>query len=115
MIKHRQDESRWSHPCWNRESQTQALRVQLAGRRSYVFPYTRLAFVRLERESDHDMLHVCLDTHEIQIIGKNLREGELALQKFAAEWVGESPARYSAQAGDDHAWITSITVSKVQS
>jgi hypothetical protein len=59
--------------------------------------------------------NVCLDTHEIQIIGKNLREVELALQKFAVEWVRESPARYSAQAGDDHTWITSITVNEVQS
>ena len=114
MIKHRQDESRWSSPCWSREIQAQALRVVLAGRRSYVFPYTRLAFVGLEQESDHDTLHVCLDTHEIQIIGKNLGELELALQKLAVEWVRESPARYSAEAGDDHAWITSITVSEVQ-
>jgi hypothetical protein len=79
-----------------------------------VFPYARLALVRLEQESDHDTLHVCLDTHEIQIIGKNLHEVELALQKFAVEWVRESPARYAAQANDDDVWITSITVSEVQ-
>jgi hypothetical protein len=114
MIKHRQDESRWSHPCWNREIQAQALRVELSVGRSYVFPYTRLAVVRLEQESDNDTLHVCLDTHEIQIIGKNLREVELALQKFAVEWVRESPARYAAQANDGDVWITSIAVSEVQ-
>jgi hypothetical protein len=114
MIKHRQDENRWSSPCWSREIQAQALRVKLASGRSYVFPYARLAFVGLEQGSDHDTLRVCLDTHEIQIIGKNLCEVESALQKFAVEWVGESPAHYSAQAGDDHAWITSITVSEAQ-
>ena len=114
MIKHRQDESRWSSPCWSREIQAQALRVKLAGGRSYVFPYARLAFVGLEQGSDHDTLRICLDTHEIQIIGKNLCEVESALQKSAVEWVGGSPARYSAQAGDDHAWITSITISEAQ-
>jgi hypothetical protein len=114
MIKHRHDENRWSQPCWNREIQAQALRVELAGGSSYVFPYTRLAFVRLERESDHDTLYVWLDTHEIQIVGKNLREVELALQKLAVEWVSELPARYAAQANDDDVWITSITVCEAQ-
>ena len=114
MLKGRQEESRWSSSCWSREIQAQALRVVLAGRRSYVFPYARLAFVGLEQGSDHDTLRICLDTHEIQIIGKNLCEVESALQKFAVEWVRESPARYSAQAGDDHAWITSITISEAQ-
>jgi hypothetical protein len=114
MLKHRHDESRWTQPCWNREIQAQALRVELAGGRSHVFPYSRLASVLLEQDSDHDTLHVYLDTHEIQIIGKNLREVELALQKFAVECVKESPARYSMQADDNSAWITSIIVSEVQ-
>lgn len=114
MIKHGQNDSQWSYPCWNREIQAQALRVELAGGRSHVFPYARLASILLEQGSNHDTLRVSLDTHEIQIIGKNLREVELALQKFAVEWVRESPARYSPQAGDDHAWITSITVNEVQ-
>ena len=86
----------------------------LAGRRSYVFPYARLALVRLEQESDHDTLHICLDTHEIQIIGKNLYELELALQKFAVVWVRESPARYAPQANDDDVWITSIAINELQ-
>ena len=114
MIKHRQDEGQWSRPCWNREIQARTLRVKLAGGSSYVFPYSRLAFVRLEQEGDHDTLHVCLDTHEIQIIGKNLSEVESAFQKLAVEWVRESPARYSPQAGDDHPWITSITVNEIE-
>jgi site-specific recombinase XerC len=79
-----------------------------------VFPYARLAFVRLEQENDHDTLHVCLDTHEIQIIGKNLHEVELALQKFAVEWVRESPARYNPQANEDEVWIAGITVNELQ-
>lgn len=114
MLKRQQDQNQWSHQCWSREACAQALRVELGGGISYVFPYARLAFVRGEYASDHETLHVSLDTHEIQIAGKNLREVEVALQKFSVEWVRELPARYSPQAGDDHAWITNITVSEIQ-
>jgi hypothetical protein len=38
----------------------------------------------------------------------------LALQKSAVDCVKEMPERYSSQADDDHAWITSITVNELQ-
>ncbi len=108
------DQNRPSRPCWNKDYQAQALRVELADGNLYVFPYRRLAFVRFESGNDHDELHVVLDTHQIHITGKHLREVALALQKSAVEWVRELPSRYGSQADDDHAWITSITVSEVQ-
>jgi hypothetical protein len=108
------DQNRPSHPCWNKNSQTQALRVELVGGDFYVFPYRRRAFVRFESGNDHDTLHVVLDTHQIQIAGKHLREVVFALQKFAVDWVRELPGRYGSQADDDHAWITNITVSEVR-
>jgi hypothetical protein len=114
MIKAGQDEARRCHPCWNREPQAQALRIELADGSSYVFPYARLAFLRFESGSDHDTLHVSLDTHEIQIVGENLRQLELALQKYSVDWVRTSPVRPGFQTGDDSASITSITVSEVQ-
>ena len=114
MIKLSQTETRREHPCWNRDSQTQALRLELANGSFYVFPYSRLALVQFETGNDHETLHVVWDTHEIQIAGKHLREVGLALQKSTVDWLRESPARYSPQADDDHAWITSITVSEAQ-
>jgi len=68
------DHNRPSHPCWNKDYQAQALRVELADRNLYVFPYRRLAFVRFESGNDHDELHVVLDTHQIHITGKHLRK-----------------------------------------
>jgi hypothetical protein len=108
------DQNRSSHPCWNKDYQAHALRVELADGNLYVFPYRHLAFVRFESGNDHDTLSVVLDTHQIQITGKHLREVALALQKSAADWVRELPGRYGSQADDGHAWITSITVSEVQ-
>ena len=65
-------------------------------------------------EMSHDTLHVVLDTHEIQITGKHLREVAVAFQKFAVDWLRELPGRYVSQADDGHAWITGITVTEAQ-
>ncbi len=114
MIKYSQNENRRNHTCWNRDYQTQALRVELADGSSYVFPYTRLAFVRFESGSDHDTLKLRSDTHEIQVIGENLRPVELALQKFAVDWVKGLAERYDIEPSDDSVRITSITVNELQ-
>ena len=107
-----QDQNRPNHPCWNKDYQVQALRVELADGNLYVFPYRRFAFARFESGQYHDTLHVLLDTHKIQITGKHLREVAVAFQKFAVDWVRELPARYDAQADDGHAWITDIAVNE---
>ena len=106
------DQNRPSHPCWNKDYQAQALRVELADGNLYVFPYRRVAFVRFESGNGHDALHVVLDTHEIQITGKHLREVAVAFQKFAVDWLRELPGRYVSQADDGHAWVTVITVNE---
>ena len=115
MIKLSQNQSRHVHPCWNRDAQTQALRVELADGSSCLIPYTRLAFVRFESGNDHDTLRLRSDAHEIQIVGANLRPLELALQKFSVDWVKAIPERYELQASDDSVWITNITVNEMQS
>ena len=112
ITKRGHDQNRPSRPCWNKDYQAQGLRVELADGNLYVFPYRRLAFVRFESGNDHDTLRVVLDTHEIHITGKHLRQVALAFQKSAVDWVRELPGRYGSQADDDHVWITSIAVSE---
>jgi hypothetical protein len=109
-----QDQNRPNHPCWNKDYQVQALRVELADGNLYVFPYRRFAFARFESGQEYDTLHVALDTHEIQITGKHLREVAVAFQKFAVDWLRELPTRYVSQADDGHAWITGVTVTKAR-
>ncbi len=48
MIRHGQDESRRSSPCWEGDLKAQALRVELADGNSCLFPYSRIAFVQFE-------------------------------------------------------------------
>ena len=112
ITKHGHDQNRPSRPCWNRDYQAQALRVELADGGFYLFPYDRLAFVRFESGNEYDMLHISLDKHKIQIVGRNLRGLGLAFHKFIVDWVKELPAHYNPLANDDHAYIRSITVSE---
>ena len=114
MIKADQDENRRGHPCWSRDGQTQALRVELADGSFYLFPYSRLAVVHFEPGNDHETLHVVWDTHKIEIAGKHLREVGLALQKAGVDWVRALPDRFSPQADGEHAWITNITVGELE-
>ncbi len=108
------DQNRSSHPCWNKDYQAHALRVELADGNLYVFPYRHLAFVRFESGNDHATLHIVMDTHQIHMTGKHLREVALALQKFAVDWLRELPDRYVSQADDGHAWVENITVKELE-
>ena len=114
MIRHGQDDSRRTSPCWEGDAKVQALRVELANGHSCLVPYSRIAFVDCESGADHSTLCLRSDTHEIRIVGKNLRQLESALQKFEVEWVKAAPARYELDASDNWVWITNITVSEVQ-
>ena len=71
ITKPAHDQNRPHHPCWNKDYQTQALRVELADGNLYVFPYRRVAFARLVSGNDHDTLPIVLDTHQIHITGKH--------------------------------------------
>ena len=109
-----QDDARKNLTCWNRDTQAQCLRVELADGGLYIFPYNHVACVRFEPGNGIDTLCVGADTHEIQITGTNLREVALAFQKLAVEWVKALPARHGALSGDDDARINSITVKEIQ-
>ena len=100
--------------CWDKGVGPPCLRVELCDGSHYLFPYTRLQFVRFESEATQDRLRLLMDTHEICISGKNLRELGVAFQKLTVDWVRELPARYTAMANDAGPWIHSIKVKEIQ-
>jgi hypothetical protein len=113
MIRNEQDQGRRIPSCWEGDSKAQALRVELADGHAYLVPYTRIAFVDCECGTDHSTICLRSDTHEIRIVGKNLRRLESGLQRFEVGWVKAAPARYEFEAGDNLGWITNITVSEL--
>lgn len=108
-----QDEKR-NVASWDKDAHAQCLRVQLADGGFYVFPYSRLQFARFEHKTEQDALQLLMDTHEIKVVGKNLRELGLALQKLSVEWMREMPARYATAPNHEDAYIASINVSEIQ-
>jgi len=102
------------HICWNKDLQAQSLRVELANGSFFLFPYTHLAMVKFEQNGDDDLLHLRFVNHEVQIIGKRLRELGLAFQKLGVEWLKPVPERYAGIATGDTVCITSIKISELQ-
>ena len=99
--------------CWNKDAQAQSLRVELSGDRFFVFPYTHLTFAKMEREEDREVLAVSFTTHDLRIVGRNLRELGIALQKLAVDWIKAAPGRYAPLTSKEAVFIESIEVKEV--
>lgn len=118
MIKGRQNEIRQpdhrceGNPlgCWNRDPQAQSLRVELDNGGFCLLPYAHLTFAKLERVGNGEALTVCFTTHDLRILGGNLRELGLALQKFSVDWIKEVSARYATLADSETVFVEKIEV-----
>ena len=99
--------------CWERDPNSQALRVELNGDACFVFPYAHLSFAKLDRVGVAETLSLMFTTHEIRITGRRLRDLLLAVQKLSAEWVKEMPSRYSALIQKNSPFIETISVTEV--
>ena len=95
---------------WAKDTQAQALRLELADESCYLFPYAHLIFASLERSDNEELLRVSFTTHEIHIHGRNLRSLALAVQKLSVDWIRELPSRYQELAIPDGTLATKIKV-----
>ncbi len=101
--------------CWNKDAQAQCLRLELSDDLSFIFPYTHLTFASMERENGRDVLTASFTTHDLRIVGKNLRELGIALQRLAVDWIKPAPARYAVLAASDAVFVETIQVSEASS
>ena len=98
--------------CWNKDAQAQCLRVELSDDRAFIFPYTHLTFASMEREEGRDVLTASFTTHYLRVVGKNLRELGIAMQRLAVDWIKPAPARYAVLASSEAVYIESIAVNE---
>ena len=117
MIKSTKRESRPPHEansrkpvCWNEDTHAQSLRVELGDDIFFVFPYIHLASAKVEREKTKDVLTISFTTHDVRVVGRNLREVGMALQKLAVDWISQTPVRYAPLSPKDSVFIDSIEV-----
>ena len=99
--------------CWNKDAQAQCLRVELSDDNAFIFPYTHLTFASMEREEGRDVLIASFTSHDLRIVGKNLRELAIALQRLAVDWLKPAPPRYAALASSEAVFIEKIEVEEV--
>ena len=100
--------------CWSKDAQAQCLRVELSDDKAFIFPYTHLTFASMEREEGRDVLTASFTSHGLRVVGKNLRELAIALQRLAVDWIKPAPARYAVLASSEAVFIESIEVSKTE-
>ena len=98
--------------CWNKDAQAQCLRAELSDDNSFILPYTHLTFAEMKREEGRDVFTASFTSHDLRIVGKNLRELAIALQRLAVDWIKPAPARYAALAANEAVFIESIEVSE---
>ena len=102
-----------NYVSWNKDTRALSLRVDFSNGDFFLFPYGHLSVVGFERHGDDDVLNLRFAGHEVEITGKYLRELGLAFQKQAVDWVRELPARYTAIANGDEAYVVRIKVSEM--
>ena len=98
--------------CWSKDAQAQCLRVELSDDNAFIFPYTHLTFASMEREKARDVLTASFTSHDLRVVGKNLRELAIALQRLAVDWIKPAPTRYVALASSDAVFIETIEVNE---
>ena len=96
--------------CWNKDTHVQCLRAETGDGRFFILPYVHFAFANLGREGDEEVLTASFTTHDLRIVGRNLRELGIALQTFAIDWVKAAPARYATLTTRDSVFIETLEV-----
>ncbi|MDQ3622154.1 MAG: hypothetical protein M3463_06660 [Verrucomicrobiota bacterium] len=113
-MKHRFETDKQTVPaaptCWQREAPSACLRIEPAGGEIHIFPFQHLVTASLVRSDEGETLRIVLSNHEVEIVGRNLRELLVALQDFAVKWVRTAPERYQTLAAGDAAMVSSIRI-----
>jgi hypothetical protein len=101
--------------CWQRESPSACLRIELLNGDIHLFPYTHLVTVRLTRTAENnETLQLTFSTHEVKIEGHNLRDLVLGIQDFAIKWLRSVPERYQPLAQNRDGVIVSVRITALE-
>jgi hypothetical protein len=60
-----------------------------------------------------DSIRLTFASHEVELLGRNLRELLHGLQEFGVKWVRPLPERYQTTAGGETGLVTSIRVKSI--
>jgi len=86
------------------------LRLEVSPDSFYLLSYHHLEFGKFESGKDRDVLTLAFIAHQVRIVGRNLRELAVAVQKRAVESITPMPNRYNATASAQGGLVEVIEV-----
>jgi len=86
------------------------LRLEVSPDSFYLLSYHHLEFGKFESGKDRDVLTLAFIAHQVRIVGRNLRELAVAVQKRAVESITPMPNRYNAAASPQGGFVEVIEV-----
>ena len=86
------------------------LRIELPSGEVRIFPYQHLVTGSLTSAADGEVLRLSFSSHEVEIVGRNLRDLLVALQDYAVKWVCTMPARYESLVERDRGMVVAIRI-----
>ena len=100
--------------CWQRESTTACLRIELENGELHILPYNHLIAAHLSKAANGtEILRITFSSHEVEIEGHNLRDLVLVIQDFAIKWLRPVPERYQSLVPSRDGVIVSVRVTVV--
>jgi hypothetical protein len=87
-----------------------SLRLEVNPESFYLLSYHHLEFGKFEAGKDRDVLTLAFTGHEVRIVGRNLRDLAVAVQKRAVESITPMPNRYSAASSGQGGLVEVIEV-----
>ena len=101
--------------CWQRETPSACLRVELPGGEMHLFAYQHFVTASLDRDAAGlELLQVTFSTHELKLGGRGLRDLLLGLQDFAVKWLRPATERYRGLPASTDGVITDIRISAIE-
>ena len=101
--------------CWQRESPSACLRIELECGEIHLLPYNHLISARLTLGTGGtESLQITFSAHEVQIEGHNLRDLLLGIQDFAIKWIRAIPVRYQSLVPSRDGVIVSVRITAVE-
>jgi hypothetical protein len=100
--------------CWQREAPCACLRIETSGSETHLFPYPHLISACLIKAEGSETLRLTFSSHDVEIVGSNLRALLFALQDFAVKWVRVMPERYQRLEANENGSVSSIRVQEAK-
>lgn len=100
--------------CWQREAPCPCLRIETHDNVMLLFPYQHPASASLICGEQAETLRLIFSSHDVQIIGHNLRSLFFALQDFTVKWVRPIPERYRAFETGDGGVVVEVRIEEAE-